>query len=176
MKNKRIALDIDGVLLDTSKDYLKLFNETHKSNFVKEDITKFNFCEILGISEKEMVDLFEKIDFSKSELTHNEIIEVIAYLKLIEGYTIDLITNTSIYTLGSKCKRLVQLGVHFDSIIRTDNKLKFAKYYDFIVEDNPFNLEEIKLHGGRPICFDQPWNQEWKGERIYNFNDLRGMI
>lgn len=167
---KRIGLDIDGTLMDTMSLYLDIYNSKNNTNFMKKDIYKFDFGRIL--KDNNFMQYFELIDCSKAQLTDIHIPSVVNYWKS-KGYLVDLITNTSVKTLTPKCKRLKQLGVMFDGVIRTDGcKGEFAENFNFIVDDSPKNLDDIVKHGGRAICFNQPWNQEWKGERVYGFNQL----
>ena len=168
---KRIALDIDGVLLDTMGLYLKEYNKIKKTDFVKEDITKFNFG--LLINESNYMNFFESLNYYECELVDDNAPSVVNYWKKL-GYKIDLITNTSMENLTTKCQRLKYLGIMFDSVIRTsENKGSFSKNYEAVIDDSIDNLEDILQHGGRPICFNQPWNKDWNGERVYNFKHLK---
>lgn len=171
MKTKKIGIDIDGVLLDTIGLYLKHYNSMKKTEYEKEDITEFNFGEL--INDKNYMNFFEQLNFYECELLDENAPKTINYWKKL-GYKIDLITNSSVYTVTTKCNRLKFLGINFDSVIRTDSKKgEFSKNYDIIIDDSAENLEDIIIHGGRAVCYNQPWNKNWTGERVYNFNHLK---
>jgi len=171
----RIGLDIDGVLLDTMKAYIKIYNHNYDEKRKVSDITDFHFGYILGLEDKEMYEIFEEINIKRIDLVDNSIPTIIDKWKS-KGYTVDLITATSSKTIIKKYQRLKYLGVNFDNVHRVDGlKGEYAELYDLIIDDSPDQLDDILLHGGRAICYDQPWNRKWEGERIYSFSQLGGL-
>ena len=171
----RIGLDIDGVLLDTMKSYLTIFNMRYNKNIKKTDLISFHFSNILGLEKKVMYGIFEEINIKRIGLVDKTIPTIIDKWKT-KGYIVDLITATSIKTLTKKCERLKYLGVNFDNVVKVDGlKGEYAEVYDLIIDDSPNQLDDILLHGGRAICYDQPWNKKWEGERIYSFSQLGGL-
>ncbi len=49
---------------------------------------------------------------------------------------------------------------------------------DFFVDDDPAALERlVKLRAKtQPFAFDQPWNQSWAGDRVYDWGDLHDFV
>jgi 5'(3')-deoxyribonucleotidase len=171
----KIGLDIDSVLLNTIKSYLEIYNAKYDKNAKFEDLTQFNFGPLLGLDKPKMYEIFEEINFSKTELMDSYIPSAINYFKSM-GYQVDLITASSPKNIENKCERLRNLGVKFDKVINIDvhsgNKGIYAKDYYFIVDDSAEQLESIAKNGGNPICYNQPWNKEWQGKRIKDFLQL----
>jgi 5'(3')-deoxyribonucleotidase len=172
----KIGLDIDSVLLNTIKSYLEIYNAKYKKDAKFKDIIEFNFGPLLGLDKPKMYEIFEEIDFSKTELMDSYIPEVIDYFKGM-GYQIDLITASSPKNIEAKCERLIYFGINFDKVINIDvhsgNKGIYAKDYSFIVDDSAEQLESIAKNGGNAICYTQPWNKKWQGKRINNFLQLK---
>lgn len=170
----RIGLDIDSTLLDTMVEYVKVFNEKYGTNHYKNEIKSFNFHEDWGISKRELYEVFDEIDFNKVNLCDSSIRYVTKALKLMD-YEIDLITASTQESLDVKLKRLTDLGVSFDNAIATGidgKKGKYARQYTYIVDDSVEQLTDIFMKGGNPLCYAQPWNEEWYGNKIYNMSGL----
>ena len=44
---------------------------------------------------------------------------------------------------------------------------------DIILDDSTKNLEDVlQARSAIPVCFNQPWNQDWQGLRIYNYKQF----
>ena len=51
----------------------------------------------------------------------------------------------------------------------TQDKSEFIG--DYLLDDCTANLERIRQERNSiPVCFDQPWNQDWKGLRVESYN------
>ena len=48
---------------------------------------------------------------------------------------------------------------------------------DYLLDDRCPELENI-LQGRKsvPVCFDQPWNQDWKGLRVHNYQEFLNIV
>jgi uncharacterized HAD superfamily protein len=171
----KIGLDIDGTILSIMDVFLKLYNDDNNTFFTLKDINKYDFEHILSINTEEVFKYFDKIDFMKCELVDNTIPTTINYWKSM-GHSVDIITACRPDNFEKRCKRLKELGVMFDKAYRVDGSKKdYANKYDLFIDDSPKQLEDILSHGGNPICFSQPWNQEWNGKRIYSFIQIKNV-
>ena len=57
----------------------------------------------------------------------------------------------------------------------TPDKSLFAG--DFILDDYTKHLEAVKQRGlTTPICFNQPWNQDWQGLRVYDYQQFLDIV
>jgi len=176
MKNKyKIGLDIDSVLLDTMDEFLKLMNNDLKTNFTRKNITCYNFNTKLGISRNEMVSYFKKINYNNIDLMDENIPTILNEWKN-KGYKIDLITNT-VGNINVIVNKLYELGINYNVLYHLKgSKKELSSTYDVFVDDSVKHLEECLSLKGNPICFDQPWNQEWDGARVFNFKQLEKII
>jgi len=57
----RIAVDIDGVLLDIMVTYCEIFNKRNKTNYQKKDVKNWEFFRDWKISEQEAFEIFHEI-------------------------------------------------------------------------------------------------------------------
>jgi 5'(3')-deoxyribonucleotidase len=170
-----IGLDIDSTLLDTMTEYVKVFNQTYGTNYSKFDVKNFDFYKDWKVDKSKAYKIFELIDYDKVTLTDSSVKYVCKALKQL-GYQVDLITANTLEMTEIKSNRLKDLGVIFDDVKRVDvhggKKGKFAREYNFIIDDSIEQLEDIFFNGGNPICYNQPWNQEWNGNHIYKLCGL----
>ena len=54
----RIAIDLDGVLADASKIWIRLLKQRFEITIKKEDVNEWDLYRKLGISRKEFEDVF----------------------------------------------------------------------------------------------------------------------
>jgi 5'(3')-deoxyribonucleotidase len=47
---------------------------------------------------------------------------------------------------------------------------------DVLLDDCVENLESLVGTRITPVCMDRPWNQEWKGKRVYKYDDFLRQI
>jgi hypothetical protein len=43
---------------------------------------------------------------------------------------------------------------------------------DLYLDDSLYHLEPLRDHGKKAIAMDRPWNQDWAGDRIHNFDEF----
>ncbi len=175
-----IGMDCDGVLRNFAKslvDNYKLHYPKHNIVPVKEwkqydldsyfpigkDIYKF-FTEEYPLSVYSLAEPYNGVRGQLSELKEQYRIVIVSYqpTKYIEDLTRDWLRN---------------YGLQGVSEIFTKDKSK-VKGLDLIVDDCTENLEAMKkgINVTIPICFDRPWNQDWKGLRVNNFRDVDKII
>ncbi|MEK6907080.1 MAG: hypothetical protein AABW45_00990 [Nanoarchaeota archaeon] len=69
----------------------------------------------------------------------------------------------------------VREKIRYDRILFTKDKSEFEG--DYLLDDRVPELENI-LRGKKsvPVCFNQPWNQDWKGLRVYNYQEFLDIV
>jgi 5'(3')-deoxyribonucleotidase len=168
-KPKPIAIDIDGVLFNTMEEYLRLYNEPTKekvrTRWRLDDITEYNFENILKISWQQRDLVFQLIDFANVNPMEKDITKTLYDLK--QKHQIHFLTKTPKNQIQNKIRRFKFLGMYFDAVICVHYKYPFAQEYKYLVDDNPEELKNWVDHGGIGFLFDQPYNR--KG---YDFPEL----
>ncbi|MBI2004015.1 hypothetical protein HYS72_00970 [Candidatus Pacearchaeota archaeon] len=62
-----------------------------------------------------------------------------------------------------------------DCILFTKDKSKFKG--DYLLDDYTKNLQRISMvRNSIPICFNQPWNQDWNGQRVNSYDKFLEII
>jgi len=163
----KIAIDIDGVLLDLMVTFCELFNQKYNTNNDKKDVSHWEFFYDWNITEKDAYDIFNEIykdstsvPFIDKDSPHmmrelNEIHHVDILSARDPKYKVQLIKKLEMHDI----KKTIQ----YRHLILIDNKpydLKLQHDYDIYVDDNPNLVENIKKMDHKLlILYDQPWNQ-----------------
>lgn len=180
MKNLTLVVDMDEVLCDLSeetrlrvnKDFNKNYPKGFNQNYWWDDyqIDRKYFEKILN--EEGLFLNLKPVDGS---------IEVLTKLNE-EGFNIHILTCPQ-YTNGncfiSKVKWIkeylpfINIETNFHT---TGNKGLFAKENRLLLDDNINYLNSYQENGGISVAFDQGWNKEFEGHRVYNWNQFYNLI
>lgn len=184
----KIAIDIDGVLLDLMITFCEIFNKRHKTNFQKKDVTNWEFFMDWNISEKEVFELFFYI-YENSMLVPFIDEKASKYMKkLNKKYEVFVVSARNSQYRGQIIEKLhfhkVRKGIEFIELILVDHKpydLKLNLNYNIYVDDNPNLVEPIKkIKEKYLLLYDQPWNQKCICEknvfRIRNWKEVYDKI
>lgn len=97
---------------------------------------------------------------------------------LASKYDVHIVTARSAVLPTSQVKSFWQI----DTIIWLhDNDIPYRGLHftkekmlipGILIDDHVGNLKEAATFGHRAICFDQPWNQEWQGERVRDWGEV----
>jgi len=169
----KIALDFDNVLADTCGTTLKLIGKGH----TLDDITKYNFAPIVGLSEKELWSYFLLAwdDITKLEpIDYAHAPTVIKYLQK-EGYEIEVLTAVG--------KEMVSEWLHYWGYpymkvnYSGAGKPKQIGKFDMIVDDKPDHCQTFYDMNKLAVIFDRPWNKGFLTvPRVKHFIDLKELI
>jgi len=184
----KIAVDINGVLIDNMENFVEIYNKLHNTQYKKKDITNWEFYSDWGFSDKEFFELFYKtydnmnsikfIDSNAPKIMKrlNKIHDVYllsALDSLYESLLIEKLSNHNI-------KKDIQ---YKEVIIVPDRPwdLKAQHEFDVYIDDNPNLIEPIKkLKNRYLLLYDQPWNRKEVSEvniiRVYNWKKIFKII
>ncbi len=164
----KIAVDVDGVILDIMTPFSKMFNEKHGTHYSLNDMIKWDFFLDWDVSEKEFLEMFEKIfkNEVRAKLIDDAIPEIMKVLN--QNHNIDLLTareNTYKRQLIDTLKKWgIIKSVHYNKLLMVGNTtqdIKLNYEYDVYIDDNPFLIKAISKKKYRHLLlFDQPWNQQ----------------
>ena len=180
----KIAVDIDGVILDLVVKVCEIFNRDHKTNYTRDDVKRWEFFRDWDIREEEIYEIFEKAyeETMTIPLVDNNIPEILQKLNI--KYQVDLLTaRTNIFEaqLVSRLNSLkINKGSHYRNLNYTDPKpydLKLYLDYDIFIDDNPNFVKSIKKFPEKKVyLYNQPWNEVFKENsniiRVFNWKQI----
>ncbi len=175
-----IAVDVDGVLADFCggfADYVS--RRTGKSRSTLPNPTSWNFWGEWGLTAEQFYELFgffgEAGAFGQCPI-YPEAREGLYALREA-GHRILIATARGAERLSSpQFKRKVQedtiewLSKHnlpFDDLCFVHDKGLLRA--SVLLDDATHNLTRASEVGIKAVCFDQPYNQDWKGDRVRNW-------
>ena len=184
----KLAIDIDGVLLDIMVTYCEIFNNKHNTDYTKEDVTSWEFFKSWDISEKEAFEIFYSIyiDSMKVPFIDNKAPEILQ--RLNDCHDVYIVTARSPEYKTPIIKKFrfhnIFKGIHYKDLILLHHKpydIKLSLDFDVYVDDNPNLVDSIKnMVNKKLLLYDQPWNQNlilYKNtKRVFNWKDIEREI
>lgn len=180
----KIAIDIDGVLLDIIVEYCIIFNKRYGTNHQKKDVTKWDFFKDWNIDEDTGFKIFYEIyaDSMSIPFIDDNAPEIMK--KLNEAYDVDIVSARIPEYRSSIKKKLdfhnIKEGIQYSELVLLHHRpydIKLKERYDLYVDDNPNLVEPIKKLKNRTLLlFNQPWNQDIICEnnvyRVHNWKEV----
>jgi 5'-nucleotidase len=165
----RIGCDVDGVLRDfvsQLKEVYKKHNPTHEVG----DVTQWNMSNAFPQCED-----IKKFYIDYADDVMGNAMPYIGARTFIQdivdaGHDVIIVThqhsNTEKYTLDW----LNKWGFPYKAIIFAEDKT--IADVDIILDDNPRNIKDLRSVNRHAVLFDQPWNKDMDGERVYNYQEF----
>ena len=184
----KIAIDIDGVILDIIRTYCEIYNKRYGTNYQKKDITTWDFFKDWNITEEEAFKIFYEIYADSRNVPFIDDDAPKIMKKLNERYDLDIVSARLPQYRSSIIDKLeshgVKEGIQYTELILLHHRpydIKLKENYDLYVDDNPNLVEPIKMMKSRMLLlFDQPWNQnsvcEDNVHRVYNWEEVEKKI
>jgi len=184
VRNVKIAVDIDGVLLDIVMNFCDIFNKKHGTSYTKNDITNWKFYNDWNISEEEAFEIFFEIYQNTMSVpfiddTAPEFME-----KLNKDHDVHILSARTSEYRAQIIEKLnfhnIKKGEQYIDLILVYHKPYASKQdykFDVYVDDNPHLADAIKKMKDRYLLlYDQPWNQDFTCEnniiRVHNWNEV----
>jgi uncharacterized HAD superfamily protein len=184
----RIAVDIDGVLLDLVITFCEIFNERYNTHYTKEDVSNWEFFNDWNITEEEAFEIFFQI--------YENTMDVPFIDEKASEYMRKLNINHDVYILSARTSQYksqiieklnfhnIKKGVHYKELILVHHKPYDQKQnynFDVYIDDNPHLAETIKNIKERYLLlYDQPWNQDFNCKnniiRVHNWKEVYDTI
>ena len=184
----RIAVDIDGVILDMVIKICEIFNEQFDTDYTKEDVKRWEFYKDWNVSEEIIFNIFYKA-YEESMTLPLIVADALQILKKLNNHHhVDLVTARNskfeIHLLERLNSLGIKKGVHYVNLIHVEPKpydVKIRLDYDILIDDNPNLVKSIEnFPNKRILLYDQPWNHH-VGEteninRVYNWKQIGNML
>lgn len=185
----KIALDLDDVILDTTRMMLKYFNETHNKRVLYEDLKTYNFEDYLGIPHDKWYE-FEmnfyatehnaKIPLREGALAGINLLSCVFELHIITARPIE-VENYVFLSLGQHFSPGDFTRIHMTKSLsgsRNVQKWEVCKEYGIplLVDDYHHHVNLAAQNGLFTMLLDAPWNQNEKlhqsVQRVRNWDEL----
>jgi hypothetical protein len=176
----KIAIDIDGVLLDIIIVYCEIYNKRYGTNYQKKDVTTWDFFKDWNMTEETAFNIFYEIYADSTKVPFIDENAPNIMKRLYELYDIDIVSARLPEYRSSIITKLnfhnVREGIQYVELILLHHKpydIKLKQNYDVYVDDNPNLVEPMKqLKNRTMLLYDQPWNQDSVCEKnVYRVND-----
>ncbi len=175
---KKIYIDIDDVIANTTKTIPDLANRMFGKKIRYEDLTSFNLNESLKLTPEQMKVFFATLHQEDILMTFTAVDgSVDAIERLIKmGYEIYLITGRPPQSYEVTRKWLSRQGFSYDYLYFADkydryqdqadkpfilSMTRLAEYtFELVVEDSMKMARWFRDRGTRVAIMDHPWNRE----------------
>ena len=180
----KIAVDIDGVLLDIIIPYIEKFNQKHDTEYTKKDVTNWDFYKEWNITEDEAFEFFYEIyeNTMSVPFIDEEAPEFMNKLhKLHELYILSARASQYRTQIIEKLdSHDIKKDSHYNDLILVYHKpydLKITQPFDVYIDDNPNLAKAIqKTDDKYLLLYDQPLNQKIENTnniiRVFNWKDI----
>lgn len=173
----KIAVDVDGVLIDLMSRFYEMYNKKYGTCFIRTDHISYDFWKDWGVSKESIFDIFSilKDDYQSIPIIDNNAKYIMKYLN--DRFHVDILTITPIKYFKKLENKLISMGIkqktHYNELIMipyNPNTLKIEFPYNIFIDDNP-NLVKAILNSKKDkkiLLYDQPWNKNIKdNEKVY---------
>ena len=184
----KIAVDIDGVILDIIVEYCEIYNRRYGTNYKKSDVVKWDFFADWNMDEETGFKIFFEIYEDSGNIPFIGEGAPKIMKKLNEMYDLDIVSARVPEYRSSIIDKLdshdIVAGIQYTELILLHHRpydIKLKQNYDLYVDDNPNLVEPIKKMEDRTLLlFDQPWNQnsvcEDNVHRVHNWKEVEKKI
>jgi 5'(3')-deoxyribonucleotidase len=168
MSKPVVLLDMDGVLVHNNQHFLDRLNEAFSTSYKSEEIVDFHYSMLSKEQRTYMYNLWNQPwIYDNKELGQHEMaaLETLRSMCRVVACTAPL--------EGHIKGKYAWLRKYFDKndIIITHSKDMVKG--DILVDDAIHNLDSFP---GIPVCYTQPWNIDWIGNRVESFNQIPTVV
>lgn len=178
-----ICIDIDGTVTEPYY-WLNIFNKHFKKNIKPSEVTKYNIDEVMGITEEQYNEFYEKHKVRIHTVEEKVRKDAKDVLNILKEYN-------NIYFVTARDKSLEMLtrcylennGINYDELYVLGSHYKVKKAIelkcDIFIEDNPNNALELSEAGFKVILIDTNYNKNIHGYniiRVYNWREVYNIV
>lgn len=170
-----IAIDYDGVLCKSQEMVLRMWNERNGTKFNLNHITGWDMEKLLGITNEELLMLFEETweKYHLLQPTEPEIGQIVDKIRDNGNRRISIISKRTKKGAIPMIQWLNYHHVHYDEIVLLfDGQTKKAEFpFDILIDDAVENIKEV-ISPKVGILVDQPWNASYNHPiRVKNLSE-----
>jgi len=183
----KIGIDIDEIITEFARGYLRMYNEKYEKNLKFEELLTYVLCEPLKISQEASLKLADEYYNSK----HFDKIDLVdgaeeGVRKLNQDHELIFITARPSH-IKEKTELFLKklfpnfnLGVVYSKNMWEEGLLKSEicnnQKCNVLIEDDLRHALECAEKGIRIILFDKPWNQGVSHENLIRANNWNEIL
>lgn len=167
-----IGVDIDEVVRDLNKQVLVVYKKFYDPK------SRITYADLTWALEDVMPLLAPKSEFFKQyaqELFYDSPIVYHAQSGLKKlcdtGHKVHLITSQSRGLEHHTLDWVYAHNIPYDSINFNSNKALFN--CDILLDDS---LQNLKTFPGLAVCYSHPWNKEWSGNKVKDWDEFVKLV
>ncbi|MBD3216148.1 MAG: hypothetical protein GF311_26275 [Candidatus Lokiarchaeota archaeon] len=180
----KIAVDVDGVLLDLMVTYCEIYNEQFETDYTKKDVIRWDFFEEWDINENQAFEIFHEIYENSFEIPLIDEYALFVLEQINKSHHVDIVSARSeqfTSQLGGTLKSHgINQGIHYRHLILVHEKpydIKLRLNYDLYIDDNPHLANAIRERNDEVLLlYDQPWNRVIDESeniiRVFNWKEI----
>jgi len=160
-KKIMIALDLDGVLADTMRLWIKIWKQRTGYELRYEDLVEWDFWRRLGITSQEFMRIMDEAwrQWRYLPPTEENLSEKVSLLKTLGR--IDIVTARPKPTEEYAFKWLEYHKIPYDNYVWIGSmREKILLDYDVYIDDSPIVAEEASINHKLILLYDRPWNSD----------------
>ena len=168
----KIALDVDGVLADVIKSWLR-YSNTIRPKIFKHDITDWDFWKKHKINRFDFYDELNSCwkNWNSIPPTEENLSSVTKNLSNLGQ--VDIVTARERTTDSFVKIWLNHHDISYDNYVSViDGPMKANLDYDVFIDDSPLNVLNFLQHNKKVILYSQPWNQHISEDQITRISNL----
>lgn len=183
-KTVRLGIDLDGTMCDfvgTLRSYIT--QKTGRSPLEMAEPDNWNFYKNQwGYTSPQYVE-FMKAGVKDGEIFWEQPIEPFAKMVMDDlyaaGYELYIVTARLFEGVEEDCVNatkewLGKYDIPHHKLIVSNDKTNLG--LDLLLDDAPHNIENAELHGTKGLIYDQLWNRNLDGDRVYGWISFRQYI
>ena len=182
----RIGIDIDGVLRDFGKSFMKVMKKHYPETMLQDKITDWQFEKHFTLSKKELQEIYWDTYCDAVFLEAPPIYGAIQQMQNLfewaseKDYTVVCISSQRPTGRHNSLHWLGKHGLGFSEVHFVMGRYKWKKDVDWLVDDSPENWHNWKNGRGDDhgfILMDMPYNQHIDASnRIKELKEVKGII
>jgi 5'(3')-deoxyribonucleotidase len=187
MKNKiRIGIDIDGVLRDFGKSFMKVMKKHYPETMLQDKITDWQFEKHFTLSKKELQEIYWDTYCDAVFLDAPPIYGAIQQMQNLfewaseKDYTLVCISSQRPMGRHNSLHWIGKHGLGFEEVHFVMGRYKWKKDVDWLVDDSPENWHNWKRGRGNDkgfILMDAVYNQHIEAtNRIKELKEVKDII
>jgi len=167
----KIGIDIDEIVTEFVKGYLKVYNKKHGRDARYDKIFSYNLWEPLNISREEAIiladEFYDSQHFQEIELVEGAIEAInklgkeneIFFITSRPGHIKDKTREFIMKHFSQIKSEIIHSGDFWGGLgSRTKAQICSELKLDFMIEDNKLYSQEIANSGIKVFLMDKPWN------------------